>query len=164
MEEIKVRLGTPADEAEVLDIAMKTWEENGIKDVSVDKMIGIIRPALYLWEGLVGIIGEPGKKIEGGVLLRLTQMWYNDTWILEEKTIFVNPEFRSAKGGRARRLCEFSKHVADELDIPLMIGVLSNQRTEAKVKLYERAFGKPAGAFFLYNAKTGHSDQNTENE
>ena len=36
-----------------------------------------------------------------------------------------------------------------------MIGVLSNHRTEAKVRLYERQFGKPSGAFFLYNARTG---------
>jgi hypothetical protein len=83
-------------------------------------------------------------------------MWYSDADVLEEKAIFVDPEYRSAKGGRARRLCEFSKQVSDKLGIPLIIGVLSNHRTEAKVKLYERQFGKPSGAFFLYNAQTGH--------
>ena len=30
-----------------------------------------------------------------------------------------------------------------------------NSRTEAKVRMYERQFGKPSGAFFLYGAKTG---------
>jgi hypothetical protein len=86
----------------------------------------------------------------------MTQMWYSNAWILEEKIIFVDPEFRNAKGGRARRLCEFSKKVSDDLGIPLMIGVLSSHRTAAKIKLYERQFGEPAGAFFLYGAKTGH--------
>ena len=146
----------------MLELAMRAWEENGIKDVNPTKMLGMIRPALYLWQGLVGIIGEPGKKVEGAVLLRMSQMWYSDSWMLEEKAIFVDPEFRSAKGGRARKLCEFSKKVADELNIPLIIGVLSNHRTESKVRLYERSFGPPAGAFFLYNVRTGHEEHMTE--
>lgn len=82
-------------------------------------------------------------------------MWYSDTPVLEEKAIFIHPNYRSAKGGRARRLCEFSKKASDQLEIPLIIGVLSNHRTEAKVRLYERQFGRPSGAFFLYNARTG---------
>jgi hypothetical protein len=82
-------------------------------------------------------------------------MWYSDHEVLEEKAIFIHPDYRSAKGGRARRLCEFSKNTADSLGIPLIIGVLSNNRTEAKVRLYKRQFGEPSGAFFLYNARTG---------
>jgi len=165
MNQPKIRLGTPADEAAILDLSLKAWKENGINDVEPEKMLGMIRPALYLWQGLVGIIGEPNKKIEGAVLLRTSQMWYNSSWILEEKAIFVDPEFRSKKGvrstqtvGHARALCEFSKRVANELNLPLIIGVLSNQRTQAKVKFYERSFGAPSGAFFLYNAHTGHDD------
>lgn len=158
----EIRLGTPDDEAAMLDLALRAWEENGIKDVNPEKMLGMIRPALYLWEGLVGIIGEPGKKIEGAVLLRVSKMWYSDSLMLEEKAIFVDPEFRNAKGGRARKLCDFSKKVADELGLPLIIGVLSNHRTAAKVKLYERSFGPPAGAFFLYNVQTGHEERVTE--
>lgn len=153
-EDLKIRLATPRDEMPLLDLALRAWEENGIKNVDPEKMLGMIRPALYLWQGLCGIIGD--DKIEGAVLLRISQLWYSDDWILEEKAIFVDPEYRSAKGGRARKLCEFSKRVADELNIPLLIGVLSNTRTEAKVRLYERQFGPPAGAFFLYNAQTGH--------
>jgi GNAT superfamily N-acetyltransferase len=161
-EELKIRLGTPEDESAMLDLALRAWEENGIKGVNPEKMLGMIKPALYLWQGLVGIIGKPGEKIEGAVLLRTSQMWYSDEWMLEEKAIFVDPEFRSAKGGRARKLCEFSKKVADDLGIPLIIGVLSNHRTEAKVRLYERQFGPPAGAFFLYNVQTGHDEHVTE--
>jgi hypothetical protein len=162
-EEPKVRLGTPADEEAMLELALRAWEENGIKDVNPEKMLAMIRPALYLWQGLVGIIGKPGEKIEGAVLLRLSQMWYSDSWMLEEKAIFVDPEFRRSQGGRrsatklhASTLCDFSKKVADDLNIPLIIGVLSNHRTESKIKLYERHFGSPAGAFFLYNVHTGH--------
>ena len=75
--------------------------------------------------------------------------------MIAEKLVFVHPDFRSAKGGRAKKLCEFSKSVSDELGIPLIIGVVSTDRTRGKVRLYERVFGEPAGAFFLYGAKTG---------
>jgi len=155
-EELEIRIATPEDEMPLLELALRAWKENGIDDVNPEKMLGMIKPAVYLWQGLCGIIGKPREKIEGAVLLRISQMWYSDSWILEEKAIFVDPEYRNAKGGRARRLCEFSKRVSDELSLPLLIGVLSNHRTEAKVKLYERQFGSPAGAFFLYNAQTGH--------
>lgn len=164
---MKVRLATPADEDALMELANRAWHENGVMDINQDKMRGMIRPALYLWQGLVGIIGAPGEKIEAAILLRISQMWYSDSWILEEKAIFVDPEFRKASRSNqdqshARKLVDFSKEVADSLGIPLLIGVLSNHRTEAKIRLYERHFGAPAGAFFLYGAKTGHDDTVTE--
>ena len=104
---------------------------------------------------------EKGK-IEGGILLRVTTMWYSDDHALEEKGIFIHPDYRSAKGGRARRMCEFAKRTAEQLGLPLLIGVLSNNRTEAKIRMYERQFGKPAGAFFLYGGHTGEPRQAAE--
>lgn len=164
---MKVRLGTPQDEEALMDLASRAWRENGVMDMNPEKMLGMIRPALYLWQGLVGVIGVPGQKIEAAILLRISQMWYSDSWILEEKAIFVDPEFRKASRSNqdqshARKLVDFSKEVADSLSIPLLIGVLSNHRTEAKIRLYERHFGAPAGAFFLYGVKTGHDEATTE--
>lgn len=153
---IKVRVGTPEDVHAIMDLALSACGENGFVNPNPQKLLAEIWPALNLDRGLVGIIGEENQKPEAAVLLRIGSMWYSDADVLEEKAIFVDPEYRSAKGGRARRLCEFSKQVSDKLGIPLIIGVLSNHRTEAKVKLYERQFGKPSGAFFLYNAQTGH--------
>lgn len=151
-----IRVGTPADVHAIMDLALSACGENGFVNPNPQKLLGEIWPALNLDRGMVGIIGEENQKPEAAVLLRIGCMWYSEADVLEEKAIFVDPEYRSAKGGRARRLCEFSKQVSDKLGIPLIIGVLSNHRTEAKVKLYERQFGKPSGAFFLYNAQTGH--------
>jgi GNAT superfamily N-acetyltransferase len=153
--DLGIRVGTPEDIDAIMEIALSACEENGFVDPNPAKLLGEIWPALNLDKGLLGVIGEPGGKMEGAVLLRIGAMWYSDKEVLEEKAIFIHPDYRSAKGGRARRLCQFSKHVADSLGIPLIIGVLSNNRTEAKVRLYERQFGKPSGAFFLYNARTG---------
>lgn len=155
MSDLTIRIGKPEDVHDIMDLALSACDENGFVQPNPAKLLNEIWPALNLHFGLVGVIGPEGGKPEGAILLRIGTMWYSDNEVLEEKAIFIHPEYRSAKGGRARRLCEFSKQVADTLGIPLIIGVLSNSRTEAKVRLYERQFGKPTGAYFLYNARTG---------
>ena len=152
---MRIRVGTPDDLDEIMKLAMSACEENGFLNPDAGRLASEIWPALHQDHGIVGIIGQPGGKIEGLVLLRIGTMWYSHSLVVEEKAIFIYPEFRSAKGGRAKKLCEFSKAVADGLGIPLIIGVLSNSRTAAKVRMYERQFGQPAGAFFLYGAQTG---------
>jgi len=155
IEEVKIRVGVPQDVDGVMELALMVCKENGIFKPNVDKILWDIWMSLHQDHGLVGVIGNPGEMVEGFVLLRVGNMWYSDAPIIEEKTVFVHPKHRGASGGRARKLCEFSKQVADELGMPLIIGVLSTHRTESKVKLYERVFGAPAGAFFLYGVKTG---------
>lgn len=149
------RVGTPDDLDELMALALQACEENGFLDHDAEMLLREIWPALHQDHGIVGCIGPEGGQIEGAVLLRVTATWYSRKPLVEERAIFIHPDFRSAKGGRAARLVEFSKKVADTLGLPLMIGVLSNSRTEGKVRLYERMFGKPAGAFFLYGARTG---------
>lgn len=153
-EDLGVRVATPDEVHDVMAGAMEACSENGFVNVNQVKLLGQIWDALNLNNGIVGVIGEPGK-LEGGILLRVTEMWYSDDRILEEKALFIHPEYRNAKGGRARRLCEFAKRAAEQLEIPLLIGVLSNNRTVAKIRMYERQFGEPSGAFFLYNGRTG---------
>ena len=162
MEDLVVRVGTPADVHEIMDLAISGSEENGFVRPNPQRLLGEIWPALNRDRGLMGVIGPRGGRAEGVVLLRIGKMWYSDDEVLEERAIFIHPDFRSAKGGRARRLCEFSKQVADELGLPLIIGVLSNSRTEGKIRLYERQFGKASGAFFLYNAKTGFARERAD--
>ena len=154
-DELNVRIGTPDDVHPMMELALQACDENGFVDPNPQKLLGEIWPALNLENGVVGIIQDEGGRLEGAILLRIGTMWYSDAKVLEERAIFVHPDYRSAKGGRARRLCEFSKFVSNQLGIPLTIGVLSNHRTAGKIRMYERIFGEPSGAFFLYNAKTG---------
>lgn len=154
-DDLIIRIGTTDDMDEMMEIALQGCDENGFLNPNPAKLAADIWLALAQDHGIVGIIGKRGGVIEGTVILRIGTMWYSDSLVVEEKAIFIRPEYRNAKGGRARKLCEFSKKVADTLGIPLIIGVLSNNRTQAKVRLYERQFGKPTGALFLYGAKTG---------
>lgn len=155
MTDLSIRLATPDDMHAVMQMAIMACEENGFLDASAELIAKTVWPALNQDEGLCGIIGDPGKPIEAFVVLRIGEMYYSTTKVVEEKIVYVHPEYRSAKGGRARRLCDFSKHVADTLDLPLLIGICSNERTKAKVRMYERIFGAPAGAYFLYKTATG---------
>lgn len=158
MEEVHVRTAVPEDEEGIMELARLVNNENGVFKMNEDKVRGMVRPSLYLQGGIMGVIGSRDR-IEGLVLLRVSQYWYSDATFLEEMCVYVHPDFRAAKGGRARKLVEFAKRASERLGMPLMIGILSNSRTDAKTKLYERQFGSPAGAFFLYGVQTGNVPQ-----
>ena len=157
-DEIHVRTAEPKDEESIMELARLVNGENGVFKMNEDKVRAMVCPSLYLHGGIMGVIG-PSDKIEGLVLLRVSEYWYSDTPFLEEMCVYVHPDFRAAKGGRARKLVEFAKKASESLGLPLMIGILSNSRTDAKTRLYERQFGSPAGAFFLYGVKTGQVPQ-----
>jgi hypothetical protein len=154
--EVEVRTGVVDDFHEVMRLAVDATQENAFIAPDMAKLAmpiyGVLTKQI---PGIIGVIGEVGGKLEGAILLNIGEMWYSKEQIIEEKAIFVDPEYRAAKGGRARKLAEFAKRVSDDTGLPLSIGVLSNSRTAAKMRLYERVFGEPAGVYFLYGAKTG---------
>lgn len=149
-----IRIANVADLDRVMAVLEGVHKENGFVSMSQMKVLGDVWSALNQDNGLIGIIEAADGEIEGVVVLRLGKMWYSNDDVLEEKLVYVPPQYRAAKGGRARRLCDFSKSISDKIGIPLIIGVLSNERTKGKMRMYERIFGAPAGAFFLYGAST----------
>jgi N-acetylglutamate synthase-like GNAT family acetyltransferase len=154
-EDLQIRLATTADMDEIMRLAFMACEDNSFLNYNPQLLAKEIWPALNQDHGLFPVIGKPGGAIEGFVLLRIGTMWYSNEYCLEEKCLWVHPDHRSARGGRARKLLEFTKTAADKLQLPLIIGILSDKRSEGKVKLYQRMFGDPAGAFFLYGARCG---------
>lgn len=163
MADVTVRIGAPADVDGVMRLALMGASENGLVNPNQRKILEHVWAALNRDHGIMGVIGPVGGDLEGAVLLRISTQWYTDRDVIEELGLFVHPDHRKSDGtglrigtgGRAAELCNFSKRVAEQLGMPLMIGVLSNQRTAGKMRLYGRIFGDMAGAYFLYNAKTG---------
>lgn len=155
MADLEVRVGTPEDLDAMMELAIAASHENGFVQPNPLRLLEHIYPALRLDHGVVGIIGSPGEKIEGAILLRMGPTWYSDDILLDEKALFVDPEYRAAKGGRAKRLIGFAKDYSLKLGIPLSVGVLSSHRTKGKMALYQRELGEPTGVYFLFNAKTG---------
>lgn len=155
-DQITVRQGNLGDLDEMMRLALAATVENAFVTPSPERLLQHIYPALDLKMGICGVIGgQPGERLEAAILLQIGPVWYSREPVLEEKAIFVDHDFRAAKGGRARKLAEWAKTAATTLDLTLAIGVLSNQRTAAKLALYRRVFGEPAGAYFLWNGKTG---------
>lgn len=154
-DDVKVRIATPDDLEGIMVLARMVHSENGMHDLNELKVVQALYPALLREGGIVGVIGPVGGPLEAVTFLRVSTYWYSDTKMLEEIVVFTHPDFRAAKGKRARKLMEFAKSCSDMLGLPLTIGVLSNSRTESKVRLYERVFGPASGAFFLHNIRTG---------
>jgi hypothetical protein len=153
--ETRIRIGTKEDVDGMMSLAIAACAENGLTKPNPEKLLREIWSGLTRDHGLIGIIGDVGNPFEAAILMRTEPLWYTDDVSLVERAIFVHPDYRSAKGGRARRLCEFAKKVSDSMDIPLVIGILSSDRAAAKVRLYERQFGPPSGAYWIYGTRTG---------
>lgn len=148
----RVRAAVPEDFNEIMDLCRLLYAENGAVNVDWPSVEMAIIDGVNGNQACLGVIGEPGA-LEGAIYLRISRMWYSREIILEEMFNFVREECR--RSGNAKSLIAFAKANSDKLNIPLLIGVISNERTEAKIRLYSRYLGAPAGAFFLYNAHTG---------
>ena len=147
-----VRLGVEADLPQLLEMGRMLHSENAMMPLSEDMILSAAWRAIRQDRAMVGVIGQVGS-IEGMIYLTVGQFWYTDKPHLEELYAYVKPEFR--KSTNAKALVEFAKSSARRLNVPLLIGIISNKRTEAKIRLYERQLGKQSGAYFLYGGKTG---------
>jgi hypothetical protein len=148
----RVRLADQNDEGELMTLCALLHGENGVFPMSEYKVRDMLKGALNgpveKRRGLVGVIGEPGH-IEGSIYLDIGALWYSDALCLIEQWNYVLPAYR--KSNASRDLIAFAKSISDRFGLPLLIGVLSTERTEAKVRLYRRQLGDPVGVYFAHN-------------
>jgi Acetyltransferase (GNAT) family len=143
----QVRLATKEDREEIFRLCKLLHSENGLFPMDDDLVQETMMKGINRNGGILGVIGPTGGPLEGMIYMLISNFWYSRKPHLEELFSYVPPEYR--KSNHAKSLIEFAKKCATD-DIRLVIGVVSNTRTEAKVRLYERRLGKPAGAFFVY--------------
>lgn len=103
--------------------------------------------------GLIGVIGEP-EQLEGLAFIIIGCIWYASKPHLEELTVYVEPEFRPK--GHIKTLIDWMKEQSRITGLPLLAGVMSTERTEAKIRLYSREIPK-AGAVFRFDPITAGS-------
>ena len=147
-----VRLALPDDEDAIMELCQALHKENGQHSYDPVKVRGMVRRAILQQGGIIGVIGERGD-LKGCIYLLLDPVWYSNEYQLLELFNFVRSDSRSAKLGYAVHLIEYAKARSDELNIDLTIGVLSNIRMEAKVRIYSRLLPK-AGEFFVHSPKS----------
>lgn len=143
-----VRKAVPADEPELFDMCCELHKENAMFSMNEAKVRAMLHRAFDGSGAIIGAIGPTGG-IQGCIFLVIDSMWYSDEWVLEELWSFVLPQHR--KSNNAKDLVGFAKRCSTELNIPLVIGVVSNIRTQAKIGLYKRQLADPVGAYFAYN-------------
>jgi len=95
------------------------------------------------------VIG-PEHALEGLVLLVTGCFWYSEDQHLEEYMIYVDPQHR--RSSHAKALVQFMKDQVELTKLPLLTGVQSTTRTEAKCRLYQRMLPK-IGEFFFVTPK-----------
>lgn len=146
---VDVRLAVPEDRDAIIALTTELHGENGLFPRSEPKVQAMLDRHFNRERAIIGVIGPVGAPV-ATIYLDLTQVDYSDDWVLIEQFNFVHPDHR--RSNYARQLIAYAKEVSDKLEMPLMIGILSNQRTEAKVRLYEQLLEK-AGAYFIYNRR-----------
>lgn len=150
----KVRLALPSDEPELLRLFKMMHAEGGMRPLDIDCVRETFAKAFDRKGGIISVIGAPGH-IRAFQYLMLTRWYYTREEHLEELWNWVHPDHRNSD--YSKLLIENAKKCSDDLSthrgqkVPLLMGVLTNKRMAAKVRLYRQRFGYPAGAFFVHN-------------
>ncbi len=147
-----VRIAGPSDEDEIMKLLTVMHAEGGILPLDEMSARKTFHLAFARQGGILGVIGEPGD-IRAMIFLLVSRFWYTRNNHLEELFNFVRPDCRGVNQTYATTLIKFAKECAEEIGIPLTIGILTNHRMAGKVRFYRRVLGEPAGAWFVANSK-----------
>jgi GNAT superfamily N-acetyltransferase len=163
-----VRLATREDEPHLMDLCRALHAENGIVAMDENMVRAMLSRAFDRKGGIIGVIGEKAKPLEGMIYILISNLWYTSDHHLEELCSFVHPDYR--RGGHADALIAFAKRCSDDMTrsmgkpVPLIIGIFTNSRIAGKVRLYRRQLGWPSGAVFVYNSPWKTDVEESESE
>lgn len=146
----RVRVAGPADREWLWDQLMMAAAENAMAPINETRVTGALDAMIAREKAVAGVIdGTSG--FAGSIGLTFGQWWYSTEWHVEEMWCFVHPDYRrgAQNKGHAKALLQFAIWWADQVGLPLLMGVLSHKRTEGKIRLYERSIPM-AGALFLH--------------
>lgn len=153
-----VRIAGPEDYQEIWRLFLQGHNENGLFSLSPRKVEWFLTRALLPqvippgdtgMRGVIGVIGKIGQ-LEAVVFVSIGEYWYSDDKFIEEFLVYVDPEHR--RSNHADALIDWMKEQVEITGLPLMTGIVSNHRTEAKCRLYRRSLPK-AGEFFYFPPK-----------
>lgn len=145
-----VRAAQPEDFPQIMQLCAQLHEENGAADVDWPKVTETIIHGINRNHAMIGLIGAV-ENIEAIIYLNFSTLWYTDEILLQELFAYVRPEYRKTRNAKA--LLQFARNTAKRLKCKLLIGVISNARTAAKLELYKRQLGQPVGGYFFLEGK-----------
>lgn len=153
----QVRIAGPQDYEEVWRLFTQGHIENGQFTLAPQKVDYFLRRALHPelipptdtgLRGIIGVIGVPGH-LEALAFLAIGEVWYTYEKHIGDCFVFVDPAHRKSSVRHAKLLLEWMREQSRQTGLPLMSGVTSTERTEAKCALYRRMFPK-IGEVFLW--------------
>jgi len=159
-----VRLATPGDAQELWRLTLMAHKENALRSLALDRIQWMMNRVLYPElippgdmgpRGIIGVIGPEGA-IKALAVMIIGQFWYTHDKHLEELIVYCDPRYRREhENGQYHigALVQWMRDQADHTGLPLLTGIMSNDRVEAKVRLYRKLLGNPIGAFFFVTPK-----------
>lgn len=150
-----VRVASGNDYDEVWRLLMASHSENALFPLAEDKVRWFVNRVIYPESipagdtgirGVIGVIG-PINALEALVFLTVGSHWYTHAQHIEEYMVFVDPRHR--RSNHAKALVSWMKDQVEITGLPLLTGVQSTHRTEAKCRLYQRMLPKIGEFFFL---------------
>ena len=150
-----VRKANPFDAPEIWRLFLQTHRENSLFSLAPQKVTNFMDRALHPERipsydtgprAQIGVIGNHGC-LEAVAFVLLSSFWYSDEIHLEELLVYVDPECR--RSHHAKACVGWMKGLSDELKVPLLTGIISKDRTAAKIRLYDRMLPR-IGAFYFY--------------
>lgn len=150
-----VRIATTADEDGLFDLLMLAYKENGTMPVSKFRVHEIIRNGTRpnrpkeerTGYNVIGVIETEGK-LEAVLVLEMARMSYAEEWHLQDICAYTHKDHR--RSNHANDLLEFGKWISEQMKLPLIIGILTEKKLEAKKRFYQRHV-KEVGALFMHN-------------
>lgn len=140
---------------------LQSHKENGLFAMNGEKVDWFLRRFLFPEaippedtgiRGVIGVIGDTGE-LEALCGMAVSDIWYTTEKHLADFLVYVDPEHRASEHGTA--LVQWMKKQSDIIGLPLLSGVVSNKRTEAKCRMFRRMMPK-IGEYFLYTSRTTH--------
>lgn len=143
-----VRLAVPEDLPALLELMKVACCEDAQHEMDEERVLAMLGRYFNKQGAIIAVIGAEGSP-EAYILMVMDEIWYAKPGTIQllELSLFVHPDYR--KSNRAKQLMQFSKQASEGLAVDLTIGVFSNTRTEAKIRLYQRQY-KQVGAYFCY--------------
>lgn len=145
-----VEIATPKDQQEVFDLLCELHQENAMFEMDPEMVMSYIVRATNQDGGLIGVIKEKGK-IVGCILLFSEKFWYAKSSYLAEYLNYIHPQYR--KSNYAKDLIDFAKWSSEQMELPLIMGIMSTIRTRAKLHLLNKKMFF-IGGLFAWNTGT----------
>jgi GNAT superfamily N-acetyltransferase len=147
-----VRLAVPDDLTQVMELMELACAEDAQHKINREKVLSVVLRHYSKQGAMLAVIGEPGNPV-AYVLSIVDPVWYSDDYQILELSLFVHPDHR--RTNFAKQLMNFMKQASEGLSLDLTIGVFHHEKTEAKIRLYQRQFGPQIGAYFCYTPQHG---------